>query len=136
VERPYGPGSACVPEAPSGRAGVGAQRGLDRIGCSGAALHLDVTAEELERGKKSWTKPELPLTDRECQPYIQHVQQADKGADLDFAGRRFRAQVSRDLIDPGGGVETRISQTLISAYEFTPCLLASCAGSPDPVGGK
>ncbi|MES1249524.1 MAG: dihydroxy-acid dehydratase, partial [Chitinophaga rupis] len=64
---------------------------------AGRRLHLDVTAEELEKRKKSWSKPELPLTDRGyINLYIQHVQQADKGADLDFLVGGSGARVSRD----------------------------------------
>ncbi|HTI08805.1 MAG TPA: IlvD/Edd family dehydratase [Puia sp.] len=64
---------------------------------AGRRLHLDVTAEELEKRKESWAKPQLPLTDRGyINLYIQHVQQADKGADLDFLVGGSGAQVSRD----------------------------------------
>ncbi|HWK08103.1 MAG TPA: IlvD/Edd family dehydratase [Puia sp.] len=60
-------------------------------------LHLDVGEAELEERKKTWIKPELPLTDRGyVNLYIQHVQQADKGADLDFLVGSSGAQVSRD----------------------------------------
>ncbi|HEX9514228.1 MAG TPA: IlvD/Edd family dehydratase [Puia sp.] len=64
---------------------------------AGRRLHLDVGSAELEKRKKTWTKPELPLTDRGyINLYIQHVQQADKGADLDFLVGGSGAQVSRD----------------------------------------
>lgn len=64
---------------------------------AGRSLHLDVSAEELEKRKQDWIKPELPLTDRGyVNLYIQHVQQADKGADLDFLVGGSGAQVSRN----------------------------------------
>jgi len=64
---------------------------------AGRRLHLDVAAEELENRMKTWIKPELPLTNRGyINLYIRHVQQADKGADLDFLVGGSGAQVSRD----------------------------------------
>ena len=60
-------------------------------------LHLDVGEAELEERKKTWIKPVLPLTERGyVNLYIQHVQQADRGADLDFLVGGSGAQVSRD----------------------------------------
>jgi dihydroxy-acid dehydratase len=47
-------------------------------------LHLDVTDEELARRRAAW-KPQAPASDGGyVQLYVKHVQQADKGADLDF----------------------------------------------------
>ena len=63
----------------------------------GRRLHLDVTEEELEKRRSEWEKPTLPRTDRGyVHLYIQHVQQADKGADLDFLRGGSGAEVSRD----------------------------------------
>jgi len=64
---------------------------------AGRRLHLDVGEEELKKRSQLWVKPELPLTERGyVNLYIQHVQQADKGADLDFLVGGSGAQVSRD----------------------------------------
>jgi len=64
---------------------------------AGRRLHLDVGEEELKKRSQLWIKPELPLTERGyVNLYIQHVQQADKGADLDFLVGGSGAQVSRD----------------------------------------
>jgi dihydroxy-acid dehydratase len=60
-------------------------------------LHLDVGSAELERRKKNWKKTGLPGVDRGyVSLYIQHVQQADKGADLDFLVGGSGPEVSRD----------------------------------------
>ncbi|HVW61010.1 MAG TPA: dihydroxy-acid dehydratase, partial [Puia sp.] len=64
---------------------------------AGRRLHLDVSEEELEKRRKKWQRPKLPRTDRGyVHLYIQHVQQADKGADLDFLTGGSGAEVSRD----------------------------------------
>ena len=47
-------------------------------------LHLDVSDAELERRRKNW-RPPKPLADRGyVRIYIDHVNQADEGADLDI----------------------------------------------------
>jgi len=59
-------------------------------------LHLDVSAEILERRRKAWQAPE-PLADRGyVQLYINHVQQVSKGADLDFLVGKSGSTVTRD----------------------------------------
>ena len=47
-------------------------------------LHLDVSAEELEKRRKEWRPPEFPMKGGYQQLYVRHVQQASTGADLDF----------------------------------------------------
>jgi dihydroxy-acid dehydratase len=47
-------------------------------------LHLDVSEEELARRRKKWKAPEAPMTRGYTKLYVEHVLQADKGADLDF----------------------------------------------------
>lgn len=64
---------------------------------AGRRLHLDVSEEELAKRRQGWVKPTLPLTDRGyINLYIQHVQQAHQGADLDFLVGGSGALVSRD----------------------------------------
>jgi L-arabonate dehydrase len=64
---------------------------------AGRRLHLDVSEEELDRRRKSWKAPVLPRTDRGySQLYIRHVQQADKGADLDFLVGGSGSEPGRD----------------------------------------
>jgi dihydroxyacid dehydratase/phosphogluconate dehydratase len=47
-------------------------------------LHLDVSDEELAKRRASWT-PALPESKGGYQQmYIEHVMQANEGADLDF----------------------------------------------------
>jgi L-arabonate dehydrase len=47
-------------------------------------LHLDVSDDELARRRAEWLPPASPHDSGYVQMYVQHVQQADKGADLDF----------------------------------------------------
>jgi dihydroxy-acid dehydratase len=63
----------------------------------GRRLHLDVDDAELERRKERWKKTVLPRTDRGyVHLYVQHVEQADKGADLDFLVGGSGSEVTRD----------------------------------------
>lgn len=59
-------------------------------------LHLDVSEEELERRRKLWKKPALTASRGYVNLYLNHVQQADKGADLDFLVGNSGSQVTRD----------------------------------------
>ena len=47
-------------------------------------LHLDVPEDELARRRAAWAPPASPHTSGYVQMYVRHVEQADKGADLDF----------------------------------------------------
>lgn len=59
-------------------------------------LHLDVPEVELAHRRQAWTPPQ-PLTDRGyVQLYINHVQQAHEGADLDFLRGKSGSTVTRD----------------------------------------
>jgi L-arabonate dehydrase len=52
---------------------------------------------ELARRKEVWKKPDLPRTDRGYAGlYVRHVQQADKGADLDFLVGGSGSETARD----------------------------------------
>ncbi len=60
-------------------------------------LNLDVSEEELARRRKNWKSPG-PLAGRGyVRIYIDHVQQADVGADLDILVGKSGAEVKRDL---------------------------------------
>lgn len=60
-------------------------------------LHLDITDEELKKRKAKWKAPE-PATDRGyVKFYIDHVQQAHLGADLDVLRGGSGSDVARDL---------------------------------------
>jgi len=59
-------------------------------------LHLDITDEELARRRKGWSPPE-PASDRGyVHIYINHVQQAHLGADLDFLVGKSGSIVKRE----------------------------------------
>jgi len=47
-------------------------------------LHLEVSDEELKRQRATWKAPPAPMQRGYTKLYFDHVQQADKGADLDF----------------------------------------------------
>lgn len=60
-------------------------------------LHLDISDEELKRRKAEWKAP-IPMASRGyVKFYIDHVQQAHLGADLDFLQGGSGAEVTRDL---------------------------------------
>jgi L-arabonate dehydrase len=59
-------------------------------------LHLEVSEEELARRKAAWQPPKPPLTSGYWKLYIDHVLQADEGADLDFLVGKRGAFVPRD----------------------------------------
>ncbi len=58
-------------------------------------LHLDVSDEELARRKAEWVAPEPPSRGY-ARLYVDHVQQAHLGADLDFLVGASGASVPRD----------------------------------------
>lgn len=60
-------------------------------------LTLDVPEEELKKRRAAWKAPE-PLAERGyVRMYIEHVQQAHLGADLDFLRGKSGSTVTRDL---------------------------------------
>jgi L-arabonate dehydrase len=58
-------------------------------------LHLDVSDEELERRRAAWVPPESPKRGY-YKLYVEHVQQANRGADLDFLVGGSGTTVTRD----------------------------------------
>jgi L-arabonate dehydrase len=58
-------------------------------------LHLDVSDDELARRRAAWKAPETPARGY-YKLYVEHVQQADKGADLDFLVGGSGTTVTRD----------------------------------------
>jgi L-arabonate dehydrase len=50
----------------------------------GRSLHLEVADEELARRGRGWTAPPRPAGGGYVQLYVDHVRQADTGADFDF----------------------------------------------------
>jgi dihydroxy-acid dehydratase len=57
-------------------------------------LHLDVSDEELALRRAEWIAPEKPARGY-SKLYVEHVQQAHLGADLDFLVGRSGAEVPR-----------------------------------------
>lgn len=60
-------------------------------------LNLEVSEEELQKRKAAWTPPAPLATRGYVKMYIDHVQQAEKGADLDFLVGGSGSEVTRDL---------------------------------------
>ncbi len=60
-------------------------------------LHLDVSDEELQQRKAAWVPPPPMAKRGYVKFYIDHVQQAHLGADLDLLQGGSGAEVSRDL---------------------------------------
>ena len=60
-------------------------------------LHLDVPDEELQRRRANWITPEPLATRGFVKLYLDHVQQADIGADLDILEGGSGSIVERDL---------------------------------------
>jgi L-arabonate dehydrase len=59
-------------------------------------LHLEVSDEELARRRAAWTPPAAPVPRGYTKLYFDHVQQADKGADLDFLVGGSGSAVGKD----------------------------------------
>jgi dihydroxy-acid dehydratase len=59
-------------------------------------LHLHVDDAELDRRRAAWTPPTPPLSSGYWKLYIDHVLQADEGADLDFLVGQRGAFVPKD----------------------------------------
>ena len=60
-------------------------------------LHLDISEEELQTRKAAWVAPAPMATRGYVKLYIDHVQQADQGADLDILRGGSGSEVTRDL---------------------------------------
>jgi L-arabonate dehydrase len=59
-------------------------------------LHLEVSDQELQRRRASWKQPEMKPERGYVHLYLKHVQQADKGADMDFLVGNSGSEVTRD----------------------------------------
>jgi dihydroxy-acid dehydratase len=86
-----------APEAAAGGPLALVQNG-DTIELDVAAsrLHLDVSEEELARRRATWQPIDLGYDRGYYQLYIEHVLQADQGADFDFLIGKSSTEVSRD----------------------------------------
>src|SRR5258706_4860139 len=59
-------------------------------------LHLHVSEKELARRRKLWKPPKPPMARGYWKLYVEHVNQASDGCDLDFLVGRSGAEVPRD----------------------------------------
>jgi L-arabonate dehydrase len=59
-------------------------------------LHLDVSAAELARRRKAWKAPKAAFKRGYVKLYVDHVQQSNLGADLDFLTGASGSEVKRD----------------------------------------
>ena len=99
-------------------------------------LHLDVSDAELAQRRAAWVAPEPPKRGY-YKLYVEHVQQADKGADLDFLVGGSGTTVTRDSSlranahvgkrRRSGGVH-EISVDLTGTYDGLSCRLAAARG--------
>jgi L-arabonate dehydrase len=84
------------PEAAAGGTLALVQTGdMIELDVAARRLHLDVSAEELARRRTHWRAPPLPERGW-YRLYVEHVQQAHQGADLDFLVGGSGATVPRD----------------------------------------
>ena len=60
-------------------------------------LHLDVSPDELSKRKSAWKPPKLQSARGYVRMYLDHIQQAEKGADLDFLIGKSGSEVKGDL---------------------------------------
>ena len=66
------------------------------VDVEGRSLHLEVSGEELEVRKRTWEPMELESNRGYVRLYIEHVNQADEGCDLDFLVGGSGAAVPRE----------------------------------------
>jgi dihydroxy-acid dehydratase len=59
-------------------------------------LHLHVSDDELARRRAAWKAPEAPMSRGWTKLYFDHVQQANRGADLDFLVGKSGAGIPKD----------------------------------------
>ncbi len=93
-------GTTVLHTAPEAAAGgpIALVRNGDMIELDVAArrLHLDVSDAELARRKAEWKAPERPSERGYYRLYVDHVLQADRGADLDILVGKSGAHVVRE----------------------------------------
>jgi len=87
----------CAPESAAGGPLALVENGdWITLDTAGAALTLEVSDNELARRLAAWAPPPSPYTRGWYKLYIDHVLQADRGADLDFLVGSSGASVTRE----------------------------------------
>ena len=86
-----------APEAAAGGPLALVQTGdMIEVDVEARSLHLEVSGEELEGRKRTWEPMELQSNRGYVRLYIEHVNQADEGCDLDFLVGGSGAAVPRE----------------------------------------
>jgi dihydroxy-acid dehydratase len=86
-----------APEAAAGGPLAVVQNGdIIELDVPNRKLQLHISDEELARRLSTWQAPEPPLKSGYWKLYVDHVLQADEGADLDFLVGKRGAFVPRD----------------------------------------
>jgi len=86
-----------APEAAAGGPLALVQNGdLITLDVEDRSLHLHVEDDELERRRAAWQPPAPHANRGYAKLYVDHVLQADQGADLDFLVGKSGAAVPRD----------------------------------------
>ncbi len=67
-----------------------------RVSSSKGQLELLVAEEEIEKRREAWTPEPAHYTRGYAKMYVDHVLQADKGADLDFLVGKDTRPVTRE----------------------------------------
>ncbi|MGI8785983.1 MAG: IlvD/Edd family dehydratase [Acidobacteriota bacterium] len=86
-----------APEAAAGGTLALVENGdLIELDVEARRLHLDVPDEEIARRRAAWKQPERPSERGYYRLYVDHVMQADRGADFDFLVGKSGAAVPRE----------------------------------------
>ncbi|XQM39289.1 Dihydroxy-acid dehydratase (plasmid) [Cupriavidus sp. H19C3] len=86
-----------APEAAAGGSLALVQDGdLVELDVEARKLHLHVTDDELARRRAAWQPPQAPMERGWTRLYFEHVQQANRGADLDFLVGKSGAGIPKD----------------------------------------
>ena len=86
-----------TPEAAAGGPLALVQNGdMVELDVEARKLHLHVSDEELERRRASWLAPKAPADRGWVKLYVDHVQQANLGADLDFLVGKSGSGIPKD----------------------------------------
>jgi dihydroxy-acid dehydratase len=86
----------CPESAAGGPLALVRQGDLIELDVAKRRLHLHVTDAELEKRRRAWKQPRPHLARGYWKLYVEHVNQASEGADLDFLVGKSGSAVPRD----------------------------------------